>query len=272
MHLLEILKGLVDWQGPLLAALVFVPLERLVPARKQAVLRKGWRTDAAYLIVNAALFRLGLVFVVAVLVSAIGLHPLPATQAFLAKQPLWLTAGGAVIVGDFCLYWAHRAIHASPTLWRFHAIHHDIEALDWAGAYHSHVVDAAVLSGASLGTVYLLGFPPAAIAIYGAVYAWMSLAVHANVRIGIGPLGRIFSSPRFHHWHHSNEPEARDRNFASIFALWDVAFGTALPTARMPRVYGTDNAVPADYAGQLAYPFRRPAPDETPYSAASLGR
>ncbi|HTT98577.1 MAG TPA: hypothetical protein VMF58_11050, partial [Rhizomicrobium sp.] len=71
-----------------------------------------------------------------------------------------------------------------------------------------------------------------------------------------GPFKWLLGSPEFHHWYHSNEHAARDRNFAAIFSLWDVAFGTVFLPGDAPRVYGIDEPVPPGYADQLLHPFR----------------
>jgi sterol desaturase/sphingolipid hydroxylase (fatty acid hydroxylase superfamily) len=263
MDVLDILKPFLGWQGPLAAAAIFVPLERFLPLRRQRVFRQGWKTDGAYIFINSVLYRFGFAALAAVLISVSGLHPLSWTSAFLARQPLWLEAIGAVIVGDFFLYWAHRALHRNKLLWRFHSIHHAVEKMDWVVSYHSHVIDEMILSGAAFGSVAFLGFSPAAIAIYAAVYSWISFAVHTNTRLTIGPLRRLIGSPEFHHWHHSNEVDVRDRNFASIISLWDFAFGTAyLPKGRKPTIYGIDDPMPSGYIGQLLHPFRESGPME----------
>ncbi len=244
-------------EAPLLAALIFVPLERLWPWRRQQVLRQGWTADLAYVSVNGLFVWLG---ISAVLVAATAAQrfAVPAGMtAFVSKQPLWLQTIAALMVGDFCLYWAHRALHRNSVLWRFHAIHHAIEELDWAAAYHSHPIDVLILKGAAAGSVVALGFSPVAIGIYMTIYGWVSLVVHSNVRVTAGPLRWLVSSSAFHRWHHSNEPEARDRNFAAIVSLWDFMFRTAfLPAGRMPRIYGIDAGMSLAYADQLLNPFR----------------
>jgi len=108
----------------------------------------------------------------------------------------------------------------------------------------------------------MIGFSSPAVAAYIAVYTAVSVAVHVNTRLQIGPLRWFFGSPEFHHWHHSNEADARDRNFASIISFWDVAFGTVfLPKGRVPKIYGTSDPIPAGYVDQLIYPFRGKRPE-----------
>jgi sterol desaturase/sphingolipid hydroxylase (fatty acid hydroxylase superfamily) len=242
---------------PLLAAVIFIPLERLWPWRRQQVLRAGWTTDLAYVLVNGLFIWVGMSAVLVVAMAAQRLWTPTGITALVSRQPLWLQTIAALLVGDFCLYWAHRALHRSPFLWRFHSIHHAVEELDWAAAYHSHPIDAVILKGAAVLPIIVLGFSPIAIGIYMMIYGWVSLVVHSNIRVTAGPLRWFVSSSAFHRWHHSNEPEARDRNFASIVSLWDFMFRTAfLPVRRMPKVYGIDGGMPLAYADQLLNPFR----------------
>jgi sterol desaturase/sphingolipid hydroxylase (fatty acid hydroxylase superfamily) len=68
----------------------------------------------------------------------------------------------------------------------------------------------------------------------------------------------LITSPQFHHWHHSNEPEAHNKNFAGELPVLDMLFGTFyLPENRTPNVYGVSERVPARYLRQMAYPFTR---------------
>ena len=89
------------------------------------------------------------------------------------------------------------------------------------------------------------------------LYGWQSVLIHSNVRINFGPLRWLLASPEFHHWHHSRDREARDKNFAGQLPLLDLLFGTSyMPPGRMPSKYGLDQPVPATYPAQLLYPFR----------------
>ena len=64
--------------------------------------------------------------------------------------------------------------------------------------------------------------------------------------------------PVFHRWHHTPIEEGGNTNFAGTFPLWDLLFGTfRMPENRLPDNYGVeDQEIPAEIAGQLAYPFR----------------
>jgi sterol desaturase/sphingolipid hydroxylase (fatty acid hydroxylase superfamily) len=74
------------------------------------------------------------------------------------------------------------------------------------------------------------------------------------------PQPDVIASPAFHRWHHSKDRAAIDRNFAGLFAFWDLLWGTFyLPNNRRPQNFGITDAMPAGVVGQLRYPFRRSA-------------
>jgi NAD(P)-dependent dehydrogenase (short-subunit alcohol dehydrogenase family) len=108
-----------------------------------------------------------------------------------------------------------------------------------------------------------------AIIAHFAIYHWHSLMLHANIRLNFWPLSWLVASPEFHHWHHSNRPEAHDKNFAGQIALWDFVFGTAHPKGEKPGQYGTDDPVRATYVEQIAYPLRS-APQSAPQRPLDL--
>ena len=159
------------------------------------------------------------------------------------------------MLADTGFYLAHRAFHAVPFLWRFHSIHHSIEEMDWLAAHRVHPVDQILTKSASFVPVFALDFSSTAILIFTLVYQWQSLFIHSNTRIRVGPLKWLLASPQFHHWHHANEREAWDKNFAGQLPLLDILGGTLFMPDRMPQKYGTDDPVPPLYHQQLAYPF-----------------
>jgi sterol desaturase/sphingolipid hydroxylase (fatty acid hydroxylase superfamily) len=67
----------------------------------------------------------------------------------------------------------------------------------------------------------------------------------------------LIVSPRFHRWHHTDETEARDKNFAGLLPLWDLLFGTYyVPADLRPSHFGTTDTVPQGLFGQLIFRFR----------------
>jgi sterol desaturase/sphingolipid hydroxylase (fatty acid hydroxylase superfamily) len=92
--------------------------------------------------------------------------------------------------------------------------------------------------------------------VFRPLYYWQSVLIHSNVRLRFGPLRFLLASPEFHHWHHSNDREARDKNFAGQLPFLDALFGSLhMPRGQMPRTYGMDQPMPDRYVPQLLYPF-----------------
>jgi sterol desaturase/sphingolipid hydroxylase (fatty acid hydroxylase superfamily) len=255
----RMIGSLIDFQGILILVLIFLPLERLLPNRaEQPVLRRHWFNDSVYLIVNTIIIRIGFAALIGVLMVALrGIVP-DAIGVAVRSQPVWLQAVEAIIIADIGFYSAHRLMHAVPLLWRFHSVHHSIEDLDWLAAHRVHVVDQILVSATSLLPLFLLGFSAPAVAIMGFTYLLQSHLVHANTRIGFGPLRWIFCSPRYHHWHHANEGDMRSSNYSAQLTFMDAIFGTLRIPDTMPERYGVDDPVPTDFLRQLVYPLLPP--------------
>jgi sterol desaturase/sphingolipid hydroxylase (fatty acid hydroxylase superfamily) len=175
----------------------------------------------------------------------------------LSRLPLWLQAIVILVLGDFIGYWMHRAFHGRR-LWRFHAIHHSSVDLDWLSAVRLHPVNDALMRIAGTLPLLALGLAPAAVVGVVPVLTVMAIVVHANVTWDWGPLRSVVASPRFHRWHHTDETQARDKNFAGLFPLWDILFGTYyMPRQSLPSSFGAGEHIPEGLWGQLLFPFRR---------------
>ncbi|HEX7919533.1 MAG TPA: sterol desaturase family protein [Bradyrhizobium sp.] len=263
----------------LLAVLIFVPFERLFAARPQKIFRRGLLTDMAFLFINAGLVLAG---VIAIMTAAIlvnqSILPAAVTQTigdlpYLAQVPL------VILIADLGVYWTHRILHVVPAMWQIHSVHHAVEELDWLAAIHQHPLDVMFMKAGALFPLYALGFSTEAIATYLLVYYWQAWLVHANVRLNYGPLRHVLVSPEFHHWHHSSDTAARDKNFAGLFAFYDVLFGSAyLPKGQDPKAFGVDHPMPSSYLALLAYPFvawasrrRRDDPSATQHHMSKVG-
>jgi lathosterol oxidase len=253
----------LDWftLDLLLLVLVFVPLERAF-ARwpEQPVFRRGWRTDLAHFFASHLLLQLTSLLTVApalLLFRAVALPGLAALQQAVAALPLPLQLLLAVAVADLAGYAAHRAFHAVPWLWRFHAVHHSSEALDWLAGSRLHLVDAVATRAVVFLPLFALGFERAALTAYLVWVSAQATWIHANVRAAPDWLEALLATPRFHHWHHAADAEARDRNFAVHLPAIDRLFGTHfLPPGRWPAAYGApDEPVPAGWLAQLVWPF-----------------
>jgi sterol desaturase/sphingolipid hydroxylase (fatty acid hydroxylase superfamily) len=178
-------------------------------------------------------------------------------STWFASQPLTLQWMEVLVGGDITAYWIHRLFHRQP-LWRFHAIHHSSESLDWLAASRVHPLNEAIGRVLQLIPFFVLGFDPRVIAAAVPFLTFYAIFLHANLSWDFGPLRFVIASPRFHRWHHTSEAEGLDKNFAGLFPWIDLLFGTFhMPAGRGPQTFGlTNETVPTTFVAQLAYPFR----------------
>lgn len=249
----------------IVVALIFIPIEHLLPLhREQRRFRRGWVTDLAHFFFSGILIRIGLTIAV-VFAMGLGVLLVPGDwREWVAARPLWLQVICVLVIADLGFYSAHRLFHTVPWLWRFHAVHHSIEEMDWLAAHRVHPFDQILTKSLSLIPVFVIGFSEEAILIFAVLFHWQSLLIHSNVKINFGPLRWLVASPEFHHWHHANHDKAYDKNFSGQLPLWDLIFGTVyMPKGEMPLKYGVDEPVPKTYWKQFLYPFERAQMDVT---------
>jgi lathosterol oxidase len=250
----------LDWflLNLFILALVFVPLERVIPRLpQQGIFRQGWTTDLMHFAMSHLLVQVTVVLTMLPAAFFFRWATQPWLQDSVAAQPLPLQFAEIVLVADFTQYLVHRAFHRVPWLWRLHAVHHSSETLDWLAGSRLHLIDIVITRGLSFVPLYVLGFAPAAVYAYLVFVSFLAVFIHANVRFDLGPLAWVVATPRFHHWHHAASPV--DKNFAVHLPWIDWLFGTAyLPAGRWPEAYGiAGRPVPEGYWRQLAWPLLR---------------
>src|SRR5712691_5524057 len=158
----------------------------------------------------------------------------------LAQLPLWLQGAIFLVGEDFMMYWIHRGFHRPP-LWRYHAVHHSSEDLDWISAARFHPVN--IFLGTVIVDVALLlaGISPNVMLWVGPFNTVSSAFVHANLNWTLGPFKYVFAGPVFHRWHHTALERGGSSNFAGTFPVWDLLFGTFyMPENELPDAYGID--------------------------------
>jgi sterol desaturase/sphingolipid hydroxylase (fatty acid hydroxylase superfamily) len=244
----------------LLYSAVFIPLERLFTLEAaQPVFRRHWLLDLSYFFVNSLLVEILTVLTLTPALVLFDWARAAAIERTVSALPLPAQVLGMVLVADLTQYWVHRGFHAVPVLWRFHAIHHSIEEMDWLAGSRLHLVDVIVTRGLTYVPIFVLGFSRPALMVYVFLVAAQATFIHANVRWELRPLRRLVVTPAFHHWHHSADHEAVDKNFAVHTPLWDLLFGTFYLPSHWPRRYGLAHGpiVSGGWVTQLLSPFRR---------------
>ena len=238
---------------------LFVPLETLFPlARRQFWQRRGAWADITHFFITGAIRKLLTLFVAFGLIAMLGFLLYPPLQHALLSLPRWGQFLVAIIIFELGTYWGHRWAHTVPWLWRFHAVHHSSEHLDWAAASRLHPFDQTFIRVCGIIPVYLLGFTKETFGFLLAIDGLLAIFIHANVRFRFGPLEWLVATPAFHHWHHANEsPETTNKNYAGLLPCFDWLFGSLYLPNKFPAKYGIKEKLPAGYAGQLAPPFRK---------------
>ncbi len=260
--------------GLILLIVLFVPLERLFALRPQRALRDAWRTDVAYYFLTSLLPGKIIVVPVAALLWVMHETVPQGLLPGLADLPGWARFALAMLVAELGFYWGHRAMHASATLWRFHAVHHSARQLDWLVNTRAHPVDLVVVRLCGYLPLYLFGLAqpagntldwvPLLVTLVGSTWGYV---LHANLRWRLAWLERIIATPIFHHWHHDHlgGGGAQHANYAATLPLMDILFGTFRASrSAWPERYGTDEPVPTALLDQVMAPFmgsrREPRP------------
>lgn len=243
----------------ILYSAIFVPLEKLFGRLEQDVFRKGWRVDLTYFFVSTLLVQLTTYLTLQPATVLFGWTTFPEVQSFVRSQPYWVQFLEIMVLADLVQYWVHRAFHEIPWLWKFHAVHHSAEVMDWMAGNRLHLVDLAATRSLVYVPSFVLGFADAPMVAYIVFVSLHSVFIHSNLRFKFGPFRWVFATPQFHHWHHTAEAEGVDKNYAVHLPFYDLLFGTFhLPGARWPTLYGVRNSdVPESYLAQWIYPFQR---------------
>ena len=174
-----------------------------------------------------------------------------------AQWPIWAQVIAYLVLSDIMLYWTHRTFH-DDKLWRYHAIHHSSEHLDWMSAFRFHPVNTIFHSVLTDAVLLLCGIAPEVLVMLVPFQIFMSGLVHADVDWDFGPFRGVLASPVFHRWHHTDVDRGGEKNYAPTFPVIDMIFGTYyMPKGVMPDNFGVDDPhFPKGFEQQMIYPLR----------------
>lgn len=239
-----------------LMALIYVPIERLWPQDpNQGTFRHQWTLDVVYFMSTHFPIQILSFLVLLPATQATKYLAIPSLAHFIAAMPWLLQFVLAIIVADLAEWTIHFALHKVPFLWRFHSIHHSSKALDWIAGSRSHFIDDTLVRAFILVPL-MLGFSQTVILAYLIFVTLHATWTHCNFRPNIKWLEPFVVMPRYHHWHHSSQKEALDKNFAIHFPWIDKLFGTHYFPAAWPATYGLDaEEIPHGFIRQTYEPF-----------------
>jgi sterol desaturase/sphingolipid hydroxylase (fatty acid hydroxylase superfamily) len=223
---------------------LFAALERWRPV--EAVTdRAAVRVDVIYTLIHRlGLFRLALFFSLdpwwAELIGALRVAGLPAWSI----DALWPGVTDVAVVSfvlyllvfDLVEYAIHRGQHAFGWWWQLHALHHSQRQMTLWSDNRNHLLDDALRDSILVLVALVIGVAPAQFVAIVALTQLLESLGHANVRLSFGRLGeRLLVSPRFHRLHHAiglghesaGPGSLGGHNFAVLFPVWDLLFGSA---------------------------------------------
>ena len=141
-----------------------------------------------------------------------------------------------LVLFDGVDYLLHRAQHRFDWWWQLHAVHHSQRQMTMWSDNRSHLLDNLLRDTVFVGVALLVGIAPTQFVAVVALTQLMESLAHANVRLSFGPLlSRVFVDPQYHRLHHrigighesAGAGTLGGHNFAVLFPLWDLLFGTA---------------------------------------------
>ena len=242
--------------GFAIAAVIGAACEVLAPGHQRGRSRRDVMTDLTHAFGDRSMI---------VPLVAVGLGVLGPVVETLTPSPIGVAVGDApfvvavvltVLTTDLANYGIHRALHRVGFLWRFHAVHHSSERLDWLATSRVHPIDLGINIVAVTLPTYALGEVEMAPWLLTFFFV-QPFVIHANARIRLPRVAWLLVTPSFHHWHHAADEDAHDRNFGMFLSIWDRLFGTAIDRDELPGRYGIDrpDLAGADFVGHLVSPF-----------------
>ena len=242
---------------------VFAALERWKPV-EPVTDRAAVRVDVVYTLIHRlGLFRVALFFTLDplwdTLVGGLRLLGWP-TWSLDALWPGvtdigWVSFVLYLLLFDLLDYAIHRGQHGLNWWWQLHALHHSQRQMTMWSDNRNHLLDDVLRDSLFVLVALLVGIAPGQFVAVVALMQLVESLSHANVRLSFGPVfGRLIVSPRFHRLHHTigigHESQGAGslggHNFAVLFPLWDMLFGSARfddryePTGIRDQLQGRD--------------------------------
>lgn len=223
--------------------------------------KRGIVTDLTYVFITPVLMRFARIgFSIMIAVYIVGITTSQGLVAYfdhghgpVSHLPFWLQVALYLVLTDLALYWIHRAFH-SGFLWKYHAVHHSSEDVEWISAWRFHPLNVILGSVAVDVAAIMSGLNTDVFFIVAPFNVLSSGWVHANLDWTLGPLKYVLAGPVFHRWHHTREKHGL--NFAGTFSLWDLMFGTFYMPEELPENYGIDDKeMPESFGMQVVYPL-----------------
>lgn len=150
----------------------------------------------------------------------------------------------AFVGTDFAYYWNHRWNHEINLMWNRHIIHHSSEEFNLSCALRQSISGIIQVYFFLYIPLAIIGIPSQVMNIILPVHLFAQFWYHTRLIGKMGFLEKIIVTPSHHRVHHAINDEYLDKNYASIFIIWDKLFGTFQEELEnVPAVYGVKKPV-----------------------------
>jgi sterol desaturase/sphingolipid hydroxylase (fatty acid hydroxylase superfamily) len=158
---------------------------------------------------------------------------------------------------DLAEYAFHRLQHAWRPLWLMHALHHsdpDMNVTTTNRHFWADRIVKTLLLYPLVDVIFRFGENATLICLVAMSYNFVP---HADLRWSYGRFWVVLNGPQYHRIHHSRDPAHHNRNFAALFPVFDLLFGTAYrPLAgEFPQTGLHGSTVPPGLVPMLAWPW-----------------
>jgi len=253
MDFVSTVIGVLVFLAVIIAALA---IERLAPAQRQPL------KASTFNLIYTVLYMLAQ----ALIVPGVSVLTVPAVNAagggwIALPDSGWGLAAGFVaytLAIDLLEYLFHRAQHRFPAMWAMHSFHHSDTTLNASTTSRHYWAEQAMKMVSIYLVIGLLFKTPTVILGMYSVLSAYNVFLHMNIHLGFDRAAGVVNSPQYHRVHHSCLPEHFDCNFAALFTVWDVLFGTFYkPRHDEYPPTGLDTGdEPKDLADALIWPLR----------------
>lgn len=215
--------------GFFIAIFTTMALWEILAPRRELTVNKSlrWANNILLVVTNTLVLRL--LFPTAALGTALWVSGQGWGLLSLVNWPYWLEVLIAVVVLDFFIYLQHVMVHAVPTLWRLHRVHHADLDFDVTTGARFHPIEIILSMLIKFAVIILIGPALFAVLVFEVILNVMAMFNHSNIRfpLGLDRVLRLFVvTPDMHRVHHSVEHDETNSNFGFNLSLWDRLFGT----------------------------------------------
>lgn len=182
----------------------------------------------------------------------------PLLHLWPASWPYWLQIALLVFLADGLEYWLHRLTHTVAWLWPLHIVHHTPERLHIFKGGRHHFLYFTVRHLVVLSPFLFIGAPAPVVLWYPLAILIIGQLDHSNVALRLPRfMHRMVTTPEVHRLHHSIDLTQGNSNYALVFPVWDLLFGTFCDPRKekLENVGLGFNSLPRWVVMELAAPF-----------------